>query len=122
MSRMKYKIFIDLIILFLIFILIGCIDSEKQEDNENNNIADISWKILDCNKKSTNFLFNWSDENTNVNYSKITSTISNVSIKIENTGIEILNLKIDFELILSEIIRNEETEILKITSEKCLCD
>lgn len=112
-----------MIIIFLICIsLIGC--NEENNDNEkNDNFQNYtSWEIIDCSKKSINYRFNWTDDTNNECYSKITSSINNVSLSIENNGNQFINLKIDFEFILTEIIKSEETEILKITSEKCSCD
>jgi hypothetical protein len=113
----KSPLLISIITIFFFINFIGCIE---EDNNSNQDI--ISWEVLDCDKKSTHFLFNWTDEITGENYSKVTSGISNVSLKIKNTGNQDFILKIDFEFILSEILKNVDTEIIKITSEKCLCD
>ena len=110
------------IIMFTILIIftIGCFEDKKSEADNDANQNEISWEILDCNKISKNFLFNWTDDLENKNHSKITSTISNVSLTIKNTGNILLNLKVDFEFIISEINKDEDTEIQKITSKKCV--
>ncbi|MCK5300706.1 MAG: hypothetical protein V3S79_03360 [Candidatus Thermoplasmatota archaeon] len=111
-------VYILIIIFYLIFLnFIGCIE---ENNNPNQNI--ISWEVIDCNKKTSTFIFNWSDSITGENFSKITSGISNVSLSIKNTGNQKSNLKVDLEFIVSEIIKNEDTEIQTITSNKCSCD
>jgi len=110
----------NIILCFIILsnlLLIGCID---EDSNEEQNI--LSWEVIDCDKNTESFLFNWTDDDTGENYSKITSGISNVSLTIQNTGNIKFSIKIDFEFILSEILKNQDTELNTITSNKCPCD
>jgi len=91
---MKNKISITIgIIFFLIFLFfIGCIE----EDNTSEHNV-LSWEVINCDKKTKHFIFNWSDNITGENYSKITSGISNVSLTINNTGNIEFSIKVDFE-------------------------
>jgi len=111
------NIIVYLTIIFVNLLLLGCI--ENNNDIENN-IA--GWEVIDCDKNTESFIFNWTDNKTGENYSKITSGISNVSLTIKNTGNTKFSLKVDFEFILSEILKNEKTELNTITSNKCPCD
>ena len=116
---MKNKIINIVIIIFYCTLLffVGCIE---ENDNPEQNVY--SWEVIDCDKKTKSFIFNWSDNLTGETYSKVTSGISNVSLTIKNTGNKELSVKVDFEFILSEILKNEDTEIQTITSNKCPCD
>jgi len=116
---MKSRIIITIgIIVYLTLLLfIGCIE---EDNNSEQNV--ISWEVINCDKKTKHFIFNWSDNITGENYSKVTSGISNVSLTIKNTGNQEFSIKVDFEFILSEILRNEDTESQTITSNKCPCD
>jgi hypothetical protein len=111
------NIMVYLTIILINLLLLGCIEDN---DNIENNIT--SWKVIDCDKNTESFIFNWTNHTTGENYSKITSGISNVSLTIENTGNTIFSIKVDFEFILSEILKNEKTELNTITSNKCPCD
>ena len=111
------NIIVYITIILINLLLLGCIE---ENNNEENHI--ISWEVVDCDKNIESFIFNWTDNSTGENYSKITSGISNVSLMIKNTGNINFSIKVDFEFILSEILRNEKTELITITSNKCSCD
>jgi hypothetical protein len=116
-NKMMKHIILYLAIIILNLLFLGCIE---EDINKEQNI--ISWELIDCDKNTESFLFNWTDNNSGENYSKITSGISNVSLTIKNTGNVQLSILVDFEFILSEILKNKDTELNTITSNKCPCD
>ena len=108
------------IIMIFVLVFIGCIDIQDNDTDSEKKI--VSWDVINCDKKSEQFLFNWTDNNTGENFSKISSSISNVSLTINNNGNQDFSIKVDFEFILREIIKNMDNEALIITANKCPCD
>lgn len=118
---MKFKAnILFFIITIFVLVFIGCTDI-KDNTTDSEKII-ISWDVIDCDKKSEQFIFNWTDNNTGEKFSKISSSISNVSLTIYNNGNQEFSIKVDFEFILKEIIKNMDNEALIITTNKCPCD
>ena len=55
------------IIIIFVLVFIGCIDIQDNTTDSKKNI--VSWDVIDCDKKSEQFFFNWTDNNTGKNFS-----------------------------------------------------